>query len=603
MNRVFQTVKSISVLVAVLLMWNVDAQSAEMNLGYCDGLIAVKDGHGTITGRPGSGEISMAIFLTPGELNKYIGNSLSAVRVGIPQSDKLPESITGWVKKGSLDSEPSATGVITPESGWNRIQLDEEISIDSSDMGLWVGVTYSQSEKLNIISFAGETYPDACWIAKNDAWTDFATKGFGSLSIEGVVSGENMPKWNLGFKNVYAQQTHIHIESPLAVSGSVVNQAAETVEGYYLKWSWDHQEEGGSEYIANLLATNKEGKFSIEVPSRGLNAGVHTLRVGLMIGDGREDEDMTDNVAEILIEIYETGFPKTLLLEQFTSEFCGYCPTGIAAIHDALEMEKLTDRVVWVSHHVGYHDDWLTSPSSRPYLDLYGTPQTFAPAMTLNRTYVEGHSGSGPVGGIGDKYDVADWLWSQIDGIAYAGVEISSFTIEGDELALEFDLKKDDILDDLYGNLYVTAFILEEDIPQMAQMDYAGNKATGIHEGTLRTELSTPWGDLIDWHGSTTSSFSYHCVTPEDWNKENLRAVVFINKYDEFDINSCEVLNCGSAFIKTAGVDSASADNDPVLTEYYTLSGCRVERPMNGVLLKVTYFSDGTKKSALIRNK
>ena len=75
------------------------------------------------------------------------------------------------------------------------------------------------------------------------------------------------------------------------------------------------------------------------------------------------------------------NYERTLMLEQFTGQGCGYCPTGASIIKEGLA--GIEDRVIWTAHHAGYKPDDFTISNSENLLTTFGV--NGAPAMMLNR--------------------------------------------------------------------------------------------------------------------------------------------------------------------------------------------------------------------------
>ena len=96
------------------------------------------------------------------------------------------------------------------------------------------------------------------------------------------------------------------------------------------------------------------------------------------------DEKSDNDTLSIPFYVYTSSFPRTVLLEHFTSLPCINCPEG-----DRLLEEIVPSRqdVAWVSHHVGYKEDEFTLTESRPYVNfgVLGNPY-----IILDRTTFDG---------------------------------------------------------------------------------------------------------------------------------------------------------------------------------------------------------------------
>lgn len=86
-----------------------------------------------------------------------------------------------------------------------------------------------------------------------------------------------------------------------------------------------------------------------------------------------------DNIVEP--DSVGTTYPRMQLIEHFTGEDCGYCPSGMDYIY--AEYSKDPDNMVWVSNHSGYKNDEYTISGSAKIvkaLEVGG-----APSISVNR--------------------------------------------------------------------------------------------------------------------------------------------------------------------------------------------------------------------------
>lgn len=74
-------------------------------------------------------------------------------------------------------------------------------------------------------------------------------------------------------------------------------------------------------------------------------------------------------------------YTRNVLIEQFTAQSCGACPTGAQAIKMVIEGNE--SRVVWVAHHAGYAEDKFTIAASKSIAGHFDVNS--APLMMLDR--------------------------------------------------------------------------------------------------------------------------------------------------------------------------------------------------------------------------
>jgi hypothetical protein len=82
------------------------------------------------------------------------------------------------------------------------------------------------------------------------------------------------------------------------------------------------------------------------------------------------------------------SFPRKYLIEHFTGDGCGYCPSGMLGINDYIK--NIDSSAVWVSHHYGFNTDEYSIEESGDIAQMFKPHKTMsefgAPGMALNRT-------------------------------------------------------------------------------------------------------------------------------------------------------------------------------------------------------------------------
>jgi hypothetical protein len=77
--------------------------------------------------------------------------------------------------------------------------------------------------------------------------------------------------------------------------------------------------------------------------------------------------------------LFAQALPKRILLEEFSTAPCGFCPDGDIV---AEKLVKDHPQVIWVTHHAGFGTDSLTIPASSTIAHDF---TNFAPGGVLNR--------------------------------------------------------------------------------------------------------------------------------------------------------------------------------------------------------------------------
>ena len=210
-----------------------------------------------------------------------------------------------------------------------------------------------------------------------------------------------------------------------------------------------------------------------------------------------------------------------VMLEQFTTEKCGYCPAGANTIKTVINSMVDEAKVSWVAHHAGYYTDFLTVPESSQLLPLFyigmTQPGTFAPAFMVNRSLV----------GQNVVHSVTASKVKQV--INYAknnlspGIELEaaiSFDVETRKLVVKLDaITTDEFVggDDFYLNVALT----EDSIK-------AQNQASGgpnyIHMHVLRRLLAGADGQKVD---PASATYEWEYDVPGAWKTKDMKVIVF----------------------------------------------------------------------------
>lgn len=564
----------------------------QMYVGYCNG--QVSDNSQQISGTNKS--IHCAIKVPAANVASLAGNSITAVRVGVNTAcPKLPSSVTAWVRT-SADGENLAEKTAAVTVGWNDFELDVPVVIPEGQ-DLWIGYTYKQtSTKLKVVSFAGEPVEGYSFWYNNgtmSGWNEKALTVDGALSIEAVVTGDNLPQHDLCLKQCALDHNNYKVGMPIKVSGVVRNNAVVTAQGFDIAYSVNGGAVSGVASFDGEVKYREECPFEFTVPTDVLTDGANSLDIELRWKDGSADDYAADNAAAMTFASYTKGYPRHALLEEFTTEQCGWCPMGIAYINEALDTYNLRNDVVWVCHHAGFGTDFLTVNDSQTLTAMYGTGGTFAPAMMVDRTRSELYSTNGVVGGatMEPRY-TGDWLSTSVENPAFVSVEVLSATCLDGEIKVRVRAEKTEAFDAMTASPRLNVWITEGHIAMRSQADNAGMK-TGYHEHALRRVLTTTWGKEFTWDGNAYEA-EFSLTKASGWEADNLHVVAFVSEYSAVSIYKRTVFNATESAVSTTeqGISAVRADA-AATTACYLLDGRRAAEGVSGITLRQTLDADG----------
>ena len=257
------------------------------------------------------------------------------------------------------------------------------------------------------------------------------------------------------------------------------------------------------------------------------------------------------SVAVVFSQNDPQTFTRKIVIEQFTTARCGYCPGGAARIQSATSGNN---NVIWLRYHAGFGTDDLTNPIATDMLRYYGTNETYAPAMMVDRTRFD-QSNPGPVMSVGsvsqinrnliDAKNVKTACKLQIPDVTYdpasrrlTGTVNGRFgdTIFGPDLRLQIFLVEDSL------------FMRQADNDQGGYVDF-------WHMGTVRDAITSQLGDPITVGDAPNYPFSHTIdyTLPDNFVPGHCKVVAIVYKYIPGNVNDNPILNASiSNYISTS---------------------------------------------------
>lgn len=556
----------------------VAAHATSLNVGYCYGEIA-KEGLSKI----GNATIEGAVVLSEDMLAPYVGATVTGVRVGLVTADGV-ENLKGWIRSSLEGENLDVNESEQAEAGWNNISLSGGVVLAGEP--LVAGFSFNQEKTVKCISVVGENNNEARWIAKNGKWE--LAKKEGVLSIELVITSDNLPEHDLeivSFKSISSMPCPQGEDMKFDIS--VRNKTLAPISGFDLEYGLGDGETT-SLHQDVVLNYGEISTVEFSISQDGLVTDTpYLLKVTATCED---DAILENNTAQRYVGWYADSFERKVLIEEFTTEECPNCPRAINTLQQCVNA-GYGDQMTIVAHHVGFYTDWLTVEEDKEYLwffDPTGKDGTYAPAVMLDRTVLEGSSV--PVNSIGYFADFEPVLKKAIEIPSFVKVDVASEINENDLLNVTVDMEQMPIFGVLSNDPRVTIFLIEDEIPHRAQAGISSDSFT--HSHVFRACLTDLWGDPIEWAENKAVK---ECSVPLDdtWKRENLSVVAFVNEYNPNNVAQCQVFNSNASLVGTSGIPL------PVSTEvteqtYYNMSGIKMSNPEGGIYLRRTCLSDGT---------
>lgn len=299
----------------------------------------------------------------------YVGNRITSVRIGLGQP---ATNVYLYIKNSPQDSKPLYRQKIgNLDKGWNDITLDTPFDIPAgADIAIGYKASFAESGG---VGYSQEVYSDGDYIYYNSGgkWTSTGH----SLCIQALVEGDNMPTGELMMSGM-ASQIAPYGATEATFSGWVRNVGANEVNAYSLRYSVDGEEKVID--VARKLEVNATDSFSITIPAT--EKGTHKLWVAVNSVDGQPDRYLPNDTAQATLTVRDVAFRRTVVCEEFTGLWCGFCPRGLVGLE--LMKEAYPDNFIAVSVHGGDALEIKDEESNyKPYIDSC----TGAPMCNIDR--------------------------------------------------------------------------------------------------------------------------------------------------------------------------------------------------------------------------
>jgi len=438
-----------------LFSFNTSKAEGQLFLGYCDGQIATKTS-GTITGQSGTNATIGEVIRIPASiLAAYQGLQITAVRAGLPEASAYPENLTGWIA-ASQTGERIATGTLSaPAAGWNEIKLDNAYTITGNEAELWIGFEFVQSKKLSIISFAGETSVDGCWVGKNGDYKDFSSRGFGSLSVEGTVEGDNIPQHNLSIVSASTNYTMTQLGEPIKTTVRIANSATVAAEKPVVECSLNGNLVYTYEYPGTLNYRDK-ADLHLDIPSESITEeGEVKIDLNLKWADGSADEFEADNEYSLVTTLSKDVYYRVMVVEEATGAWCGYCVRGLVGM--AYMRENYPDSFLGIGVHngdeyvVSAYDNWMG----------HDTGISGYPSAVVNRTKIIDPNSAEMEQNLKNMYP-------------FSGVNMKLAAKLGDDNMVKFTVEFASLTSEADAQYNLAFVVLEDKLPINQSNYYAG---------------------------------------------------------------------------------------------------------------------------------
>lgn len=567
------------------------AGAEEFVLGGCNHKVMTANGFGS----DNAGHLAAAMYIPGEKLKALAGNEIERLDVGFVSRINLRD-VSIWVRK-SLDGPNVAVETVErPSSGWNTVKFTTPYVIEEGIDGLYVGYDFESAGTSHPVSFAGNGEDYTSYLKVGDgAWENMSARG--ALSIEAIVTGNNLPQYDLAFINGKIFPDVAAGDNMYVMEGEVSNVALRDISGFTVSVI----KEGdlcAEVHVSVDVPKDKKVKFSVPFDSnKALNGEVSLIITSL---DGATDANDSNNAVTAKVT-----FPKNVVVEEFTTEMCPNCPEPGQWFNNVLNSDpSYHNHVVPICHHSAFGTDWLTRDVDTEILWLFDMGgQTFAPAAMFNRhaAFMKGYTQTKyePIVALRSQKDFEDCIKSELQEETHAMVGMAiADKRTADNGASEYDVKVTVVTDDSFSlkNPILVFYTLENEIKAQKQQGASG---TYYHHHVIRTDNGSYGEEINIMPGGKFEKVFTVTLDPE-WKENDLYFAAFVANKNPDRVNDNVIENSAVLYIEDipASVNGfqSSAPQEKVR---YDIHGLKHEGEFEG--LNIIVFTDGSVKKVFIK--
>lgn len=497
------------------------------------------------------------------KLFDYDGLQVSVIGVAVSET---VSDVTIFVMKGS--SAATATEVASKKvdalsGGWNYVKLDAPLTIDASE-NLYVGYKMDVQESSYPAMFDASGLDDSetemSFAYLNGEYIDLATEpdfsDLGHPMIQVLVGGDESKLETVTFlsSSIFKYWPK---GSEVIPNIQFVNNSFGSVESVTVDYSVNGVTDTEKLEFSTPVGPNSLNIMSMPLPAIAITDDVDFSYVVTHVNDKPilQSEESYKFYAYDKQEAVE----RTLLMEKFYSQFCGYSPQGKEAIDEAIVGYE--DRVARIYHHAGYRADLFTIDESIETAAEFGV--NYSPGTMGDRMWFDalGSNAFNAMQWTGDL--IADFL--QQDGLASLKIS-DSYDVETRELTVNVS-----------GNCIVTPDNkkITVAVTHSNYSSFQSNAQNYKHDHFPILYLTAAGGDDLQVNADGSYDMTFKGVVPVSYNNGNgtivtgnkvtinldeLRIVAFISDSWDGADNDRYVLNSATKEAATVGASVAGVE-------------------------------------------
>ncbi len=563
-------------------------------------------------GAPGrTGIMRPASRLTKKFFSKFIGGKIVMLRIGLSYAVENFKVYIGTEDAFGKVTDLTLQDVGNGTKGWNEVQLTTPVTIPDGIEALYIGFEYKQKNTTYNGSYTSECYPISALKTPEMAdlyiygdfgngakWNNMETQ-FGTLSAQAVVELDNIPDYSMLLNDFTLGKKYCKASESLPYKASVENFGKNKIDSYTLDFDIDGAKVGT---YTSTKAIEVNGKYdvngNITVPANIAN-GSHKVTMTLATINGHDVTSEGKKKEANFISFVNSVPRQKIMLEQFTSQSCTFCPLGGKFI------KKLSEQrgdIAWAAIHgnMSSRDKFNNKQcdSIMSYMGLSGFPSASYNRFFMPELLDARDAPDAIVYGCGYKEQYLTQAAQQVSGYISAYAEAPSFVPVN--ITRSFNNETRELTVSVAGQgvegaasslagygLFV--YITEDGLKAYQK----SGGANYIHDHTFRAALGTVLGNDIKWNGDNYEN-SYTYKVPADYVTSNMHIIAFIApkvsyrtpNHLNMDVNNCEITDLEDP----TGIEETTADGkNAEVVARYNAAGQQISAPETGVnILKLS---------------
>lgn len=527
-------------------------------------------------------ELGAAAHFSTDVLSPYKGKEVSVVAICLntPLTDATVFISEGEDINNATTVAEKTVGYLA--GGWNYVQFDTPVTIGDVELSLGFKAIDTKNFPL---AFDGQSAKTGGAYISTGGAPFVADSQFGNLMVRMLVDGDPAELENAltlsSVKGGIYQPQGTEIEYELNIANSTYNE----VKNATVVWTLNGAENTEDITFDTPIAGNSLTTYNLSIGTLTESASL-TFKITKVNGiDNKSIETISKSV-----RLYDPAntTERTILIEKFTGQMCGYCPGGEESILAAIVGHE--DRVARIDHHYGYQNDIFTIDESKQIGNFFGV--SGAPNCMMDRTIQEERMNMTGANGVvwHPGYMTTEMVENEISKPSEVTINIESYyEVTNRELTVTVSGKA---LTDMTGkkiNVVLT---------QSGYSAYQASASNWLHNDFPIVFMSDYKGDALTLDADGNYSMEFKTTVAERYGQnvkvdlEQLKVVAFISDWN--NRNSSEVYN--AAFAKVDGrvsVEEAESDNETLhfyvadnkvmtdaeceMIEVYSVSGAKVE--------------------------